>query len=935
MKHFFSPPIGLISFVFLFLLSWGESPCGALAAGLTPSWQSIGPLNMPSFEPSQGRVNAVAFDPVNSKRFFVGAATGGIWRTTDGGSTYMPLTDKMPTLAVSSLVVDSSNPNHIYVATGDADGGAGSSIGVWHSLDGGTTWSATGLNFPNTDYVQIYKLIQHPNQPATLFAATTKGLYTTTNNGTTWKQSLATYTIFDLKFKPGTPATLYACGRDSGGGRFLRSLNSGSTWSVIPTGLPDSTGVGRCALATTAAAPATVYFLNSGSSNYYGLWRSQDSGSSFVKMSGDPDVFWSMSYYTCTIAAAPDAANEVYVGGISPYKSTDGGKTWTDIRTDKDYAMTCHVDCHALEWQGKTLFIGTDGGVHRTANRGVNWTDLSARLCIAQIYGFSQGVSDPSLIYSSEQDNGLELWNGSTWSHMLVGDYGGSVIDPIQPTTVYAFAQSSLYKTTDGWITSQPLTISTTESGPFIDTALAIDPFVHTTLYAALQNVWKSTNSGTTWSRLSNFGSDTVSSITVAPSNSAYIYATTYAGNLWVTQTGGKTWTNTRANGLATSERAIQKVAVSPLSPTKAYVTTDGYASGPRVYQTTNAGGLWTDFSGSLPSVPVRSITTADGSRAGVYIGTNLGVYYRNSTMNDWIAFNAGFPNVSISDLQIHKGSQKLRASTYGRGMWQSSMVETPPIVETGGVSSLGPAVAEGCNSLTNVTAVTSPGYTVVNTGIFKSAPACFRLAQPLSVDQTITLNPLYVPSATSKLQFYSRLCLATPAQTIHVQVSTDGATTWKDLYTQNGDDTPGETAFIARSISLAAYANKAILIRFSYTASGGYYAQTISEIWWYFDSISFSNTSQIVPSSPSATKVNGTVNPQGKTATAWFQYGLTTAYGSQSTAQSIPAGTSSTPVTSTIGNLLPNTTYHYRLVSKNEDGTSYGQDFSFKTAAK
>jgi hypothetical protein len=222
-----------------------------------------------------------------------------------------------------------------------------------------------------------------------------------------------------------------------------------------------------------------------------------------------------------------------------------------------------------------------------------------------------------------------------------------------------------------------------------------------------------------------------------------------------------------------------------------------------------------------------------------------------------------------------------------------------------------------------------------VNTGIFKSAPACFRLAQPLSVDQTITLNPLYVPSATSKLQFYSRLCLATPAQTIHVQVSTDGATTWKDLYTQNGDDTPGETAFIARSISLAAYANKAILIRFSYTASGGYYAQTTSEIGWYFDSISFSNTSQIVPSSPSATKVNGTVNPQGKTATAWFQYGLTTAYGSQSTAQSIPAGTSSTPVTSTIGNLLPNTTYHYRLVSKNEDGTSYGHDFSFKTAAK
>lgn len=926
----------VISYLLLCVLTCGLWPDRTLAAGTTPSWQELGPLNMPSYEPSQGRVNTVAFDPTDPNRFYVGAATGGVWGTTDGGMTYTPRTDQMPNLAVSSIVVDYATSNRIYVATGDADGNAATSIGVWKSEDSGATWAATGLAFLPTVFTEIYKLIQHPTQPSTLYAATTRGLYTTVNGGATWTNSLSTYLLYDIEFKPGDPTVLYLTGYAAGGGRFLRSQDGGANWTVIATGLPAASGVGRSAIATTAAAPGTVYFLSSGSASYYGLWRSQDSGMSFTPMSGSgaSNVFSSMSTYTCTLTAAPDVADEVYVAGISPYKSVDGGATWTNIRTDAASAMTCHVDFHAMEWRGAALFVGTDGGLHRSANRGVNWTDLSNRLGIAQIYAFGQANSTPNLIYTGQQDDGLNRWNGTAWAHVQAGDWGGNVIHPLQPNTAYAFLQSSLYKTTDAWGSRQSLTIAGTETGAFVNTALAMDPVATETLYAGLKNVWKTTDGGATWNPLSTtFGAGFVSALAVAPSNSAYIYATTSAGDLWVTQNGGTSWINTRTNGLPSfGGRALTKVAISPLAPGTAYVTTDGYGSGSRIYRTTNAGGSWVDFSGTLPVVPVLSVAAADGSLAGVYAGTSLGVYYRNSTMSDWIPFNAGQPNAPISDLQIHRGAQKLRASTYGRGLWESSIVEAPPIVTTGSVTSFVPAAAEGCDSLANVAAVSSAGYSVVETGVFDSAPASFHLAHATPITQSIILNAEFLPTATSSLQFRSRLGLATASQAIHVQASTDGGATWTDLYMQTGTGTFGESAFITRNVALAAYTNTVIRLRFAYTVSGSYYPQTTSGIGWYFDTISFTNTSQLTATNPSATIVNGSINPNGKSSTAWFEYGTTAAYGSQSPTQIVGSGTFAIAFTTTLAGLLPNTVYHYRVVAINSDGTSQGLDRTFTT---
>ena len=911
-------------------------------AGLTPSWHELGPLNMPSYEPSQGRVNTVAFDPGNANRFYVGAASGGVWRTTDGGATYAAMTDQMPVLGVSSIVVDSSNANRIFVATGDADAGDTPSIGVWKSEDGGTTWATTGLVFPSTDGKLIYKLMQHPTLPGTLYAATSAGIYTTTDSGVTWSSAaMASYQFYDIDFKPGTPATMYAGASISGGGVFLRSTNSGATWTVVTTGLPAASTLRRNAIATTAAAPSNVYFMASNTSySFGGLWRSQDSGATFTQMSSANSYFGTMGWYTCVLSAAPNVADEVYVGGIVTSKSTDGGATWTSIRDDAANAMTCHVDVHAIEWRGTTLYVGTDGGLHRSTNKGVNWVDLSGGLGIAQIYAISQYSGNGNLVYTGQQDNGLNRWNGTGWEHVQVGDWGGSVVHPTQPLTSYGFAQSNLYKTTDGWATMTYLPVTGTETGPFVDTVLSMDPVDPQTLYVGLQNVWKTTDGGTSWNKISTFGAPyvVVSSLAVAASNPAYIYAVTSNGSISVTTNGGSTWTTTASSGLTgLGSRTPLRLAVSPRTTTTAYVTTDSYASGARIYRTTDAGVTWTDFSGSLPSVPVKSAVVADGGSDGVYVGTANGVYYRNSSMSDWVAFKAGLPNVAITDMEIHQGSQKLRVGTYGRGLWESSIVEAPPVVVTGAVIPSIPAAGEPCDSLGNVTTSTSAGYTVVDTGVYDSAPASFHLAHAAYANQSITLTPTYYPSATATVQFRSRLGWATSTQVARLQASTDSGSTWTDLYSQSGTGTSGESTFSTRSVSLAAYANTPIMLRFAYTLSGSYYPQTSSGRGWYVDSVQFSNCLKLSATNPAATTVNGTINPNGFFIYSWFfEYGLTTSYGS-STGPPSPlddAGTSAIPVSYTISSgLAPLTTYHYRLVAANFDGgTSRGNDMTFTT---
>ncbi len=571
---------------------------------------------MPYYETSMGRVNCVDASPGLPNRLFIGTPDGGVWRSDDGGATWLPRTDFLPVLGVSSIVIDPVNTNTIYIATGDADGGDSYSIGVWKSLDGGTNWAATGLAWPLNTYNSIYKLAINPGNSQQLFAATTAGLYVTYNGGATWQQSNpgGNSVCYDVEFQPASSTTLYlACQ----GANYLRSTNLGTNWTHVTAGLP-ATGVDRSILGVSADNPLAVYILygNAADGSLYGIYRSVDGGVTF-NLQGSNTLsalmFDGQEAYDLALGVSPTNYNELYAAGNLIGSSPDGGVTWQTAT----YAGT-HVDVHGVTFLNGTLYACTDGGIHQTTDGGADWTDLSTNLEIAQIYHVYGAPQNPNLIYVGEQDDGLNQYVGGTWSHLLAGDFGQPIVDPVDENTVYATAHGYYYKTTNAWATQVQLNITSSESAGF-ESPLVISPANNQVLYAGFENVWETTNAGTTWFPISNFGDGAIcSSIILSPSNPAYVYAIRN-GALW---------------------------------------------------RTANNGTNWSAYTGSVPNRDVDCIVYEGGSNDGLYLGTDAGIYYRNAAMNNWQTFNTNLPNVRVNDLQIEYASLALRAATFGRGLW-------------------------------------------------------------------------------------------------------------------------------------------------------------------------------------------------------------------------------------------------------------------------
>ncbi len=240
-------------------------------------------------------------------------------------------------------------------------------------------------------------------------------------------------------------------------------------------------------------------------------------------------MFDGQENYDLALTVSPTNFNDVFAAGNLIGSSTDGGATWAT----STYANT-HVDVHGLTFLNGALYGCTDGGVHRTVDGGNTWTDLSADLEIAQIYNVYGAPQNPALIYVGEQDDGLNQYASGTWTHLLAGDYGQPVVDPIDQNTVYATAHGYYYKTTNAWASETQLSITSTESSAF-ESPLAISPANHQVLLAGFENVWQTTNAGANWFPISSFGDTAVCSrITLAPSNPANIFVIRN-GALWHT----------------------------------------------------------------------------------------------------------------------------------------------------------------------------------------------------------------------------------------------------------------------------------------------------------------------------------------------------------------------------------------------------------------
>ncbi|HHJ53332.1 MAG TPA: T9SS type A sorting domain-containing protein [Caldithrix abyssi] len=649
-------------------------------------WTSLGPDSWVtvSYNPGIGRVNCVYVDSLNPNTLMIGAPSGGYWKSADGAATWRTTTDHLEALGVSSIAVHPRDANTIFIATGDGDGGNTYSIGVLKSTDGGETWQSTGLSWATTESHKISKLLINEQDPLIMLAAANNGIFRTEDGGDTWTNVISG-DFKDMEFKPGDPNTVYACGR-----QFYRSADGGQTFSKVTSGLPRDFQVGRMAIAVTPGNDAYVYVLACDiiDNKFLGLYRSTNSGSSFGLQSDSPNILGydvdgnddsGQGWYDLAVAASPTNPEEVFVGGVNIWRSTDGGVTWSLngywYYPNQDYPYV-HADIHALDFYGNTLYAGSDGGLWKTDDAGQNWEDLSFGLVITQFYRLGGYPADRGLVIAGTQDNGTNLLDSGTWTHVYGSDGMEAAINKNNPDTMYAsYYNGGLMRSEDGGQSFHGITGDITESGAWV-TPYVLSPQNPQVLFAGFENVWKSTNGGDNWTKISNFNVGTLSALALAESDSDYIYAAS-GSHIFRTTDGGNSWIEI-SGGLPVDSVSLTYIAVSDNDPDLLWVTFSGYKDGIKVYRSADGGSNWENISGSLPNLPVNCIAVEPmNANHPLYVGTDAGVYYRDDATGDWEAYNTNLPNVIVNELEIHSGSKTIKAASYGRGMWESPLQST------------------------------------------------------------------------------------------------------------------------------------------------------------------------------------------------------------------------------------------------------------------
>lgn len=651
-------------------------------------WRPAGPFPIATTLPTSGRVNTIAIDPTNSNVIYAGAATGGVWKTVNGGASWLSITDTQCSVAMGSIAIDPLNPSIVYAGTGEANFSADSyyGCGVLKSTNGGVNWAQMGSAQFDTASggASIAKVVIHPTATSTLLVASSFGLFRSTNSGATFTAVLSGHAS-DVLIDKTTPSVMYAAIGSAFGGAsngVYKSTDTGATWTKLAGGLP-TTSVGRISLAIAASAPAIVMasVQNSGTYTLLGIYKTTDSGTTWAQTTASGASCGSQCWYDMTISIDPSNADIVYFGGVFLFKSTNGGTSYANI------GSTIHVDHHAFEFlpgTPTTVFSGNDGGVYKSTNGGASWTSLNSNLSITQFSG-GLGIhpTNPGGFIGGTQDNSTLLTTGSTtWSQeagLNCCDGGYSAIDFTTPTTAYGETQwgggFSGPRRTDNLGVSA--FVQKNSGISFSDAAYFYPPMVMskaiaTTLYFGTTRVYKTTNRGDNWTPSgTSFSPAAVSAIAEAPSNTSVVYAGTGNGQVYRSENSNATYV-LAATGLP--NRYITALAVDPTNPATAYATVSGFGSG-HVFKTTNSGVAWVNISGNLPDLPVSAIVVHPTTPTmEILVGTDLGVFRTRDGGVTWTPFNTGLPNVPVIDLVYNLATDVLAASTHGRGVFVASL---------------------------------------------------------------------------------------------------------------------------------------------------------------------------------------------------------------------------------------------------------------------
>lgn len=658
-----------------------------------PQWRSLGPWTVPNGQTYgasrvnvSGRVSSIAIHPTNPARVLCGAANGGVWESFDRGASWAPRTDFAATLTVGAIAYDRTNPNRVYCGLGEGNWWSWLGNGILRSTDGGTTWAPLCMApFVGQGF---YDLQVSPSDGQRLVAATTGGLYTSTDGGVTWTQRRNVIT-WSVAIAPGPAATAEMLAACSDG--VHRSVDGGATWTQVNiAGAPN--GYNRLAVAIAPSNPAVAYVFGAGGpliripgdpnpthlmpTPY--LWRRTAAGGTFAAVATPANLVTTQSWYDWFLAAAPDRDNQVFIGAIDSYRADLSGTTWawTPMSNKGSSGDSIHPDQHAIAFEPgnpNMIYIGCDGGLYRSPNRGINWSHCNNGLVISEIEYLAQDYGSARTLLAGTQDNGTERWGGSaTWAHAADGDGGDCGINRTNPLTMFhTYFGMSLERSITGggfgsWTGVSPPVPNGEGSAfypPFDCSASGGD-----TVAMGGDAVYLSRNNGTSWIRLA-FPSAARSSAMFIP-NPDTVYVGTSDGRIFRAHWSGTAWGALTALTAPRTSASMSDIKVDPNNLQRLWVTYSTVGGG-RVFRSDDGGAHWADRSAGLPALPMTTVEIDNANANRVWVAADLGVYQSLDGGATWTNFSAALPNSFVGDLVFHPHARLLRAGLRNRGVWE------------------------------------------------------------------------------------------------------------------------------------------------------------------------------------------------------------------------------------------------------------------------
>jgi photosystem II stability/assembly factor-like uncharacterized protein len=660
------------------------------------NFTQVGPVKFPDNPSVQttgmGRVSRLVYHPKDSNVLFAVTSSGGVFKSSNEGTSWTPISDFLPQTYCASLAINPQNPNVMYLGTGDANydvnyfrGG----IGVWKTLDGGKSWFQASNGLGNK---LVSNILMTPGDTSTLIAACADGIYKSTNAGAIWfKMTTVNISYRDLKYQPNSNRVLYSASNT----HFYTSHDNGSTWSQSKvSNAITSAGIHIAVCPKDTSKVFCVVWKTGAASPFGGVYKSINNGATFTLQCDTPNILGysadgtsmdGQGAYNLAITVDPTDANVIYVAGINIWKSTNQGVTFS---LKSHWAYGVHADKHGIlfsPFNPNKLFVYHDGGIDRSTDGGNTWTTLEDGLSASEFYQMgSSGLYNDHII-GGLQDNGMDVARDKKFQTVRGGDWGGDF-------AFDAFDKQIVYE--NGGIKRNMVTHVTGningKGGIY-----AVHPNDSNVLFEATKNVYRTKNIRTiptdsvTWTQLSNF-SGTTKQVDMAYSKSSkgIFYAAFTPQSLYRTtdiNTSTPTFVKITSIPFKSGEE-IKQLQTCDYDTNIIYLVTNQA----RILKSTDKGNSWTNMNYNLPSISIiKFLLDQKAGDSSMYVCNALGVYYRNKFMNKWITFSQGLPTIcAITDMEIMSdgtSNSRLHVSTWGRGIWQTDLFKSnmvPPVAD-------------------------------------------------------------------------------------------------------------------------------------------------------------------------------------------------------------------------------------------------------------